>query len=318
MRFDRLLALVLIVVCLIAAGSNWLIGSPTFQKSERGKSQADIALIEIYGGISDTISAGPFGASSGASANALLDTIQQARKDNVKAILLRINSPGGTAAAAQSVYHELMRTREETGIKIVASLGDVAASGGYYIASAAHHIVANPATLTGSIGVIVQTQNVGPFLDKLGVQAGSVQSGRFKDILSPFRSTTDADRKIIQGIVSDSYEQFLSAIVAGRKISLEELRPLADGRIYTGTQAQAVNLIDSLGNYQDAVKKTTELAQLKGEPKIRNYSSKSLSGSLLSRLLPFSSSSVLPLDTNSFTNNLLDQHRDKVPMALMQ
>ncbi len=314
MRTDRLLALILIAVCLFAAVSNWLIGSPAFQKSERGKSQADIALIEIYGGISDTVSAGPFSGSSGASANALLDTIQEARKDKVKAILLRINSPGGTAAAAQSVYHELMRTREETGIKIVASLGDVAASGGYYIASAAHHIVANPATLTGSIGVIVQTQNVGLLLDKLGVQAGSVQSGRYKDILSPFRSTTEADRKIIQGIVSDSYEQFLNAIVAGRKISLGELRPLADGRIYTGSQAQAVKLVDSLGNYQDAVKKTVELIQLKGEPKIRNYTSKGLSGSLLSRLLPFSSGPVPQLDANSF----LEQHRDKVPMALMQ
>jgi protease IV len=115
------------------------VGSAQFQTSERNKSSTDIALIDIYGGISDTASS--FGSSGGASANALLDAIGEARKDKVKAILLRINSPGGTAAASQSVFNELMRTRKETNIKIVASLGDLAASGGYYIASAAHHIV---------------------------------------------------------------------------------------------------------------------------------------------------------------------------------
>jgi protease IV len=314
MRFDRLLAAILIAVCLAAALGNWLVGSAPFQKSERSRSLADVALIDIYGGIADTAGGGPFGSSGGASPNALLDAIGEARKDKVKAILLRINSPGGTAAAAQSIYHELMRTRKETSIKIVASLGDVAASGGYYIASAADHIVANPSTLTGSIGVIVQTQNVAPFLDKLGVQSRSVQSGRFKDLLSPFRGATDEDRKIIQGIVSDSYEQFLAAIVAGRKISLAELRPLADGRIYTGSQAKAVKLVDSLGNYQDAVKKTAELIHFKGELKIHNYTSKGLSGSLLARLLPFSSGPQFPLEMNSF----VAQNRDKVPMALME
>jgi protease IV len=314
MRVDRLLAILLIVICFTAALGNWVVGSAPFQDSDRRKSSVDVALIEIYGGISDTASASPFGSSGGTSANALLESIDEARKDKVKAILLRINSPGGTAAAAQSVYHELMRTRKETDIKIVASLGDLAASGGYYIASAAHHIVANPSTLTGSIGVIVQTQNVAPFLDKLGIQAGSVQSGRYKDILSPFRSTTEEDRKIIQGIVSDSYEQFLDSIVEGRKISRAELRPLADGRIYTGAQAKAVKLVDSLGNYRDAVKKTTELIRLKREPKIRNYSSRGLSGSLLGRLLPFSASSLTPLEPNDFGV----EYRDKVPMALMK
>jgi protease IV len=162
--------------------------------------------------------------------------------------------------------------------------------------------------------VIVQTQNVGPFLDKLGVQSGSVQSGKYKDILSPFRSATEGDRKIIQGIVSDSYEQFLASIVEGRNISLAELRPLADGRIYTGAQAKAVKLVDSLGNYRDAVKKTAELVQINGEPKIRSYSSKGLSESILGRLLPFSTSSLIPIESSSFSA----AYRDKVPMALME
>lgn len=332
MRVDRLIALTLIVICLVAALGNWLTGSSSLQKSERGKPAVDVALIDIYGSISD--SASPFGSSGGASANALLDAIGAARKDKVKAILLRINSPGGTAAAAQSVYHELMRTREETDIKIVASLGDLAASGGYYIASAAHHIVANPATLTGSIGVVVQTQNVALLLDKLGIQAGSIQSGRFKDILSPFRSSTEEDRKIVQGIVSDSYEQFLGDIVKGRGISLTELRPLADGRIYTGAQAKAVKLVDSLGNYRDALQKTAELIRVKGEPTLRNYSARSLSGSLLGRLFPFLSSAQTSFSAQFFEQsmsqaslseaalgeleNFAAQYRNKVPMALME
>ncbi len=313
MRFDRLLATTLIVICLVAAIGNWLIGS-SFQTSERNKASVDIALMDVYGSISDAANSGPFGGSDGANATTLLESIRQARQDKVKAILLRINSPGGTAAAAQSVYTELMRARKETKIKIVASLGDLTASGGYYVASAANHIVANPSTLTGSIGVIMHTQNFSPLLDKLGVQPGTVQSGRFKDILSPYRSTTEDERKILQGIVSDSYEQFLASIVEGRNISLAELRPLADGRIFTGAQAKKLKLVDSLGNYRDAVKKTAELIQVKGEPKVRNYTNKSLSGSLLGRLLPFSVGPMLP----SGPSELKAQNWNKVPLALME
>jgi protease IV len=313
MRFDRLLATILIIICLVAALGNWLLGS-SFQASERSKAAVDIALIDVYGSISDSAGSSLFGGSEGANATTLLECIRQARQDKVKAILLRINSPGGTAAAAQSVYTELMRARKETKVKIVASLGDLTASGGYYVASAANHIVANPSTLTGSIGVIMHTQNFSPLLDKLGVQPGTVQSGRFKDILSPYRSTTEDERKILQGIVSDSYEQFLASIVEGRNISLAELRPLADGRIFTGAQAKKLKLVDSLGNYRDAVKKTADLIQVKGEPKIRNYTNKGLSGSLLGHLLPFSVGPTLP----SGSSELTAQNWNKVPLALME
>jgi protease IV len=309
MRLDRLLAILLLVICLVATVGNWIVGT-SFRNA--GQRPADIALIDVYGGIGDT-AGGPFG-SSGASANTLLESIQKARKDKVKAILLRINSPGGTAAASQSVNHELMRVRKETKIKIVASLGDVAASGGYYIASAAHHIVANPSTLTGSIGVIIRTQNVGSLLEKLGVQSGTVQSGQYKDILSPFRTTTADERQLIQGIVSDSYEQFLASIIEGRGIALPELRKLADGRIFTGSQAKTAKLVDSLGNYQDAVQQTTQMIGLKKEPTIRNYTNGG-SGSLLGKLLPFLSGS----SNSSYGGNVpTTVNWDKVPLALME
>jgi protease IV len=312
MRLDRLLAILLLVICLVATVGNWIVGTSLRNAGQR---PPDIALIDVYGGIGDSGSSGPFGSSGGASANTLLESIQKARKDKVKAILLRINSPGGTAAASQSVNHELMRVRKETNIKIVASLGDVAASGGYYIASAAHHIVANPSTLTGSIGVIIRTQNVGSLLEKLGVQSSTVQSGQYKDILSPFRTTTADERQIIQGIVSDSYEQFLASIVEGREITLPELRKLADGRIFTGAQARTAKLVDSLGNYQDAVQQTAKMIALKKEPTIRNYTNGG-SGSLLGKLLPFLSGSS---SNSSYGGNVpTTVNWDKVPLALME
>lgn len=315
MRLNRVLALALVTLCLIAAVGNWLGGS-------MGKSNiqgsANVAQINIYGVISDEASSGPFSSGEGANANKLINSIQKAREDKaIKAILLQINSPGGTAAASQAVYEELMRTRKETDIKIIASLGDVAASGGYYIASAAHHIVANPSSVTGSIGVIVRTQNVSSLLDKIGVQTSTIQSGPLKDILSPFRETKPEERTILQGVVDESYQQFLDAIVAGREMSLEKLKPLADGRIYTGTQAKEKNLVDSLGNYYDALEKTAELANISGDPKVRNFGKSSLFGDVG----PFLSTSnqQLPQVPSEWLSSESQWPRwHKIPLTIME
>jgi protease IV len=275
-RLDRIFALVLIVICLLAALGNWLGDRTPRAETARTPGStgtpANVALIEIYGTISDRPTT-PFGSVDNSNSNAIIKSIRQARKDEVKAILLHINSPGGTAAASQAIYNELMRVRKETPTQIVASFGDVAASGGYYVASAAHHIVANPATTTGSIGVIIRTQNLSPLLNKIGVETGNIKSGQYKDILSPFRDLSTGEETILQGIVTESYQQFLNAIVAGRNISLEQLKPLADGRIFTGAQALQVKLVDSLGNTHDALIKAAQLAKISGEPSVRNYSS---------------------------------------------
>jgi protease-4 len=274
-RSDKILAFVLIIICLVAALGNWLGGNtPEAQTArERGgvATEANVALLEIYGPISDQPTTF-FATGDTSNSNSLINWIRQAREDGVKAILLHINSPGGTAAASQAVYNELMRVRKETDIKIVTSMGDVTASGGYYVASASHHIVANPATVTGSIGVIIRTQNVSPLLSKIGVEIDNFKSGQYKDILSPYRDTSDAEQAILNRIVAQTYQQFLDAIVAGRSITLDNLRPLADGRIFTGEQALRLNLVDSLGNYHDALMKTAELANIQGEPSVRNYS----------------------------------------------
>lgn len=271
MRLDRILALLLIVICLAAALGNWVNGRPTpeIAMTRATGGQAEVALIPIRGVIISE-AGGPFDSTT-PSAEDVIKALRRARQDQAKAILLRINSPGGTAAASQEIYDELMRIREETEIPIVASLGDVATSGGYYVASAANYIIANPATITGSIGVIIRSNKIFELLDNIGVRTVVVKSGEYKDILSPFRATTDEERAILQSIVQESYQQFLNAIVAARDISLEELRPIADGRIFTGTQAQAEGLVDALGNYSDALNKVAELASIDGEPTVQNY-----------------------------------------------
>ncbi len=310
MRLDRILALTLIVLCLVAALGNWLTGSiPSPEVTAeriRISGQADVALIEVYGLISDQPTTNPLSVTNTSNSNALIKAIRQARQDGIKAILLQINSPGGTPAASQAIYQELMRARQETKIKIVASLGDVAASGGYYIASAAHHIVANPSTLTGSIGVIVRTQNISPLLDKIGIQTDNIKSGQYKDLLSPFDELSEGERSLLEEIVSQTYQQFLDAIVASRNISSEQLKPLADGRIFTGEQAQQVNLVDSLGNSYDALLKVAELAQITGEPRVRNYTSPNwreslgifLSSSWQQLLSDSQSAQLIPWETN--------------------
>lgn len=275
MRVERILALIIAIACVVTAIGNWVGGAPSRTISVSGPEQggqADIALLEVYDLISDSAASGPFSSGTGTDANSLIQNIRQARKDEVKAILLLINSPGGTAAASQAIYDELMRVRRETDIKIVAGLGDVAASGGYFVASAADHIVANPSTVTGSIGVISRTQNVSPLLERIGIKTGTIQSGPYKDIGSPYREITPAERAILEGINQDIYQQFLDSIVKGRGIPLDRLRPLADGRIFTGDQALRVNLVNSLGNSHTAIDKAAELAGIKGEPNIRNYS----------------------------------------------
>ncbi|MEN9218475.1 MAG: signal peptide peptidase SppA [Gloeomargarita sp. DG_2_bins_126] len=276
LRQDRLIALVLIVICLVAALGNWLGGVPMQRPSLTTPSTggtADVALIPITGIITFTGESSPLGGGTTAGAQAIMRAVRRAERDRVKAILLNINSPGGSAAASQAIYTELMRVRNQGQVKIVATMADVAASGGYYIAAAADHIVANPATITGSIGVIVQVQNLTDLLKKVGVQTITIKSGQFKDMASVYRPITPGETDLLKTFVNQSYQQFFEAILRGRqdKMTRDELASVADGRILIGAAALEAKLVDSLGNYYDAVEKVKELVQLKTEPVIRNY-----------------------------------------------
>jgi len=200
------------------------------------------------------------------------EIVQQLRKfqraPHVRGIILRIDSPGGAVGPSQEIYNAVMKIKEDGEKKIFASLGTVAASGGYYIASATNEIFANPGTLTGSIGVIMAFSNIQDLISKIGVKPEVIKSGKFKDAGSPVRPISDEERKLLQNLVDDVHRQFIEDVAKGRNISTEKIEPLADGRVFTGRQALEFNLVDQLGGLQDAIDSLAVQANINGSPQI--------------------------------------------------
>lgn len=196
--------------------------------------------------------------------------IEQLKKfgkdDSVKAIVLRIDSPGGGVGPSQEIYEEVKKARSKK--PVLASMGALAASGGYYIACAAQRVYANPGTMTGSIGVIMPFMNVKDLVEKIGVKGMTVKSGAFKDIGSPLRDMTPEERELLQGVVDNVHRQFVNAVAEGRKLNREEVMRIADGRIFTGEQAKSLGLVDALGNLEDAIAEAAKLGKISGEPKV--------------------------------------------------
>ncbi|WP_298439965.1 signal peptide peptidase SppA [Geobacter sp.] len=193
--------------------------------------------------------------------------IQELKKrSNVKAVVFRIDSPGGVVGPSQEIYAEVKKLAAAK--KVVVSMGSIAASGGYYIAVPATTIYANAGSITGSIGVLMKMSNIEGLLGKVGLKAFTITSGRFKDVGSPLRKMTPADRAILQGIIDNLHGQFVKAVADGRKLPVGTVRKLADGRVYTGEQALALHLVDRIGTLQDAVAEAGRLAGIKGEPKL--------------------------------------------------
>lgn len=186
--------------------------------------------------------------------------------DAIRAVVVRVDSPGGQVGPSQEIYAEIRRLTEQK--VVVVSMGGVAASGGYYLAIPATKIVANPGTITGSIGVITQVTNVQELADKIGIDVHTVASGDAKDAGNPFRPFTGEDRAVFQGLIDDIYRQFVEAVAEGRDLPLEDVRRLADGRVYSGHQALELGLVDQLGNFTDAVELAATLAGIEGKPKL--------------------------------------------------
>ncbi|MCS7230302.1 MAG: signal peptide peptidase SppA [Candidatus Kryptonium sp.] len=184
----------------------------------------------------------------------------------VKAIVFYIDSPGGGVSASEEIYQELKKAREKK--PVIASMGSVAASGGYYVSLGATKIVANPGTITGSIGVIAQFPNLSKLFDKIGVDFEVVKSGKFKDSGNPYRGLTDEERKYLQNLIDDVYGQFVNHVVEERKMKKEDVLKIADGRVFTGKQAYELGLVDTLGTLEDAIKIAANMAGIKDEPKI--------------------------------------------------
>lgn len=212
-----------------------------------------VALVHLRGPIID--------------AKSSVEEIKEYAEDSaVKALVLRVDSPGGGVAASQEIYNEVKRA---AAVKdVVVSMGSVAASGGYYVSAPATRIVANPGTITGSIGVIMEIPNVEGLMDKVGIRTEVIKSGRHKDMASAFRKMSEEDRKILQGVIDDVYDQFVRDVAESRELPVEAVREMADGRIFTGRQAFDLGLVDELGGLEDAIELSAKLAGIEGEPQV--------------------------------------------------
>jgi protease-4 len=241
-----LLAVFFILLFLISRFSS-LSGSTKFGFGEK------IAVIEIRGSITQ-------------SSGIIEDLQQYAEDEGVKAIILRIDSPGGGVGPSQEIYREVMKIKSNHKKKVITSMGSVAASGGYYIASACDLIVANPGTITGSIGVIMEFTNIEELFKKIGIKGVVLKSGEHKDIGSPFREMTPEEKKLIQSVIDNVHQQFIQAVAEGRKMERSKVAQVADGRILTGEQAKQLGLVDQLGNLQDAIDTAAKMVGIEGKP----------------------------------------------------
>lgn len=234
-----------------------------------------IGLVRVEGVITGGQSLGGLLSEETAASETIMEQLRLAGEDsNIKVVLIRINSPGGSAPAAQEIGDQIDVLKNQ-GKKVVVSMGDTAASGGYWLAAKADKIVANPATLTGSIGVIMETQNLQGLYEKIGIKNEPIKSAPLKDIGSSSRPMTPEERKILQGMVDDIYNQFVEVVAKGRKMPVATVRELADGRIFTGRQALELGLVDKLGNFNSAIDYAAELAGIKGRPELKEYGEQS-------------------------------------------
>lgn len=201
------------------------------------------------------------------------ELLEEVKFLNPRAVILRVNSPGGTPAASQELFFTLLRLREK-GIKVIILMEDVAASGGLYICMAADYIVAKPATITGSIGVIMQGYDISKILNALNIRVQTIKSGQFKDIMSPAREMTDQEKQLLQDLIGNTYGQFVDTIATARGLDVEKIKSFADGRILTGSQAYDLGLVDGLGGFYEAVEATKKIADITTVPLILNLEPK--------------------------------------------
>jgi protease IV len=252
--------LMLVVVACVLAVIDISLKMKSADRQEINLSMPDfgpgVGIVKVYGAI--TISDSVFG---GGSDDIVKKLSSLEKNSKIKAIVLRINSPGGTIASVQEIFEKLMELRKKN-IVLVASMGDMAASGGYYIASACNFIIANYGTTTGSIGVIASSPNLKGLFEKLGIKMNVIKSGKYKDILSPNRDLTADEKALLQEMIDSFYMKFLKDVSLGRNVPISEIQPYADGRVMTGETALKYKFIDAIGTYEDAVRKAKNMARL--------------------------------------------------------
>jgi len=285
----------LIVVALIFAGLSFIFLANIFSGSGRydeqtGKGNGKIAVVDLDFTI--------------LSSESIVRQFKKYGEDkSIKAIILYVNTPGGGVAASQEMYEAIKRTRDK-GKPVIVSISSLGASGGYYAACGGSLIVANPGSLVGSIGVIINLMNFKELAEKIGVNETIIKSGELKDAGNPFREINEKDREYFQDIVDDSYDQFLDVVSVARKMDKEKLKEIANGRVFTGRQAKEIGLIDSLGTFEDAIRITSRIAGIEGEPTIVKEKEK---GSLIERILDSFSNNDLKSIKNELKGEFLEQ-----------
>lgn len=273
MRILCLLALALVLAgCSVVSIDFTPRIQPLREQTVEGSGAAKVLLLDLSGVLSELpVSALGAQAPRVSILARVREELKKAEEDErVRAVVVRINSPGGTATAADTLYRELSAFKARRKIPVVAAITDVGASGGYYVALAADTIVAHPTSVTGSIGVMMLTLNAEGLLQKVGVSPLAIKSGAKKDMGSPFRGLTDEERAIFQGVIDDLHGRFVSVIARERKIPEDRVRALADGRIYTAQQARALGLVDQVGYVEEAVDVAKRAAKL-GEARVIMY-----------------------------------------------
>ncbi|MBS3783723.1 MAG: signal peptide peptidase SppA [Anaerolineae bacterium] len=257
------------------------------QPLPRGLAAGDaVAVVRLDGSI--TAGSQDFLTTAGITPDRVRSLLDRASADpSIKAVVVRVNSPGGSVVASDEIYRTLL----SYGKPVVISMGDTAASGGYYIACGGDYVMAHPDTLTGSIGVISQFLNVEGLLDKVGVEPVIITTGPYKDIGTPYRDMTEEEREIWQEILDQIYEDFVAVVAEARNLPREDVREIADGSIFTGRQAQELGLVDEVGTRQDAIDKAAELATIEGEPRVIELRSQP---TFLDMVYSFQARSIVP------------------------
>lgn len=241
------------VFCVVFVAAVWAMTRLNLTASIGTASAGKIAVVDIEGIISGS--------------RDIIDRLHALRDDaTIKAVVLRIDSPGGTVGPAQEIHAELIKLQKLK--PVVTSMGSVAASGGYYIAAATQKIFANPGTITGSIGVLVEAANFEELLGKIGLRSEVIKSGAYKDTLSPTRTMQADERALIQAVVDNIHAQFVKAVAEGRSLTREKVLAIADGRILSGEQALEAGLVDEMGNLYDAIQSAADLAGIEGKPEV--------------------------------------------------
>jgi protease IV len=237
---------------------------------EEGNESKKIVVLDVNGVIQDTLDAESLFQSAGYNHQGFMKRLEYIKEDDsVKGLILKVNSPGGGVVESAEIHDKLIEIQKETKKPVYISMGSMAASGGYYISAGAKKIFASEETLTGSLGVIMQGVNYEGLADKYGVDFVTIKSGQYKDIMSPTRQMTEEERQILQNMINNSYAGFVEVIAEGRGMTTEQVKKIADGRIYDGRQAKELNLIDDFGYLEDVIKQMMEQEKLKGAKVVR-------------------------------------------------